>query len=76
MADCCRLLLSAGVASRSIATLSVNGCSIRWCRLQWAVTMGDGGSSGLGKLGSRFSFVIDIRLLSSISSIMGAATVT
>ncbi|GMN25679.1 hypothetical protein TIFTF001_045980 [Ficus carica] len=46
-----------------IATLFVSGCSIRWWRLRWAVTMGNGGSSGLEKLGSRFSFVIDIRLL-------------
>ena len=60
MADYCRLLLSAGVMSRSAATLSVGGCFVRWWYLRWAATIGDGGSSGLGKLGSRFSFVIDV----------------
>ncbi|GMN37476.1 hypothetical protein TIFTF001_006842 [Ficus carica] len=52
-----------GIASRSAAALCVGCWFVRWWRLRWDAMMGDGDSGGLGKLGSRFSFVIDVRLL-------------
>ncbi|GMN52654.1 hypothetical protein TIFTF001_021790 [Ficus carica] len=62
-ADCCQLLLFVGIASRSATAFSVGGCSILWWRLRWAATMADGGNDDLGKLWSRFSFVIDVWVL-------------